>query len=89
MSEEYNVIKASAAQNALIKRKWYPQFPTENGYCFTCRRNIYNRHGWKIENLRRTEIDVTEAKIFTGITVEEAGKRLIIGCPHCHRSYCD
>ena len=24
-----------------------------------------------------------------GYTVEEAGKKLITGCPFCHRSYCD
>lgn len=25
----------------------------------------------------------------TGITVKEAGERLVAGCPHCNRSYCD
>ena len=24
-----------------------------------------------------------------GITVEEAGSRIITGCPHCHKTFCD
>jgi hypothetical protein len=27
--------------------------------------------------------------IYTKISVEQAGSKLISGCPHCHRSFCD
>jgi len=27
--------------------------------------------------------------VFEKITIEEAGKELITGCPHCKRSFCD
>lgn len=29
------------------------------------------------------------ADIYSLISVEEAGRRLITGCPFCHASYCD
>ena len=27
--------------------------------------------------------------IYEKITLEEASSELVIGCPHCHKSYCD
>lgn len=31
--------------------------------------------------------DITEGD--NGITLEELGDYIILGCPHCHKSYCD
>lgn len=75
--DEYDVIKACAAQAKLIKEKEYPSFPPSNGQCWSCGKNIYDK------------IKSTHGDHFVGITVESAGKSLVTGCPHCHRSYCD
>ena len=46
---------------------------------------------WKIEYGRRIQVplDSKELHHTTGITVEEASTKLVTGCPHCNRSYCD
>jgi len=74
---EYDVVKARDAQSKLIKEKEFPYFPPSTGVCYSCGKNIYEA------------IKSPHGYYSTGITVESAGKGLITGCPHCHRSYCD
>jgi len=80
---KYNKVKAIAAQKKFIKENGGPYFAPRGGVCWKCKRNIY-------EPFTRTVIDPfgKEKEITTGISVEEAGSRLVTGCPHCHRSYC-
>lgn len=86
---EFNVMKAADAQKEYQKRTGSPDFPPRFGSCWSCRRNIYELYYWKREggmNIKGSESDHTHK---TGISVEEAGERLVTGCPHCNRSYCD
>ena len=71
----FNVIEARAAQMKHCEDKELPHFAPKSGNCWSCGKNIYQ------------EID--KGNYSTGITVEEAGRQLITGCPHCSRSYCD
>lgn len=73
--ETFNVSKACKAQDKLIREKDLPYFPSSDGVCYRCGKNIY------------TQID--HGKYKSGISVEKAGTALVTGCPHCHRSYCD
>ena len=90
-TKEFNVIKASIAQEQYCNLKNYPHFAPGSGICYRCHLNIYEQVGWKGENGRRSKVplDSPELQHITGIDVEKAGKELITGCPHCNRSYCD
>lgn len=81
MSEkkEYNIIKAILAQKQYCKLTGSPKFAPQDGCCYKCGRNIYMCR-------INTDLGVT---FTTGISVEEAGKHLITGCPHCHASFVD
>ena len=89
--KKFDVVKAAAAQAAYCNEKGYPHFAPESGRCWRCNRNIYEQVGWKVDNGRwvQVSLDSPELKLTTGIDVERAGKELVTGCPHCHRSYCD
>lgn len=89
--KEFNVTKASTAQSQYCSLKNYPNFVPASGICYRCHLNIYEQVGWKVENGRGIQVplDSPELQHITGIDVERAGKELITGCPHCHRSYCD
>lgn len=87
--KEYNVTKATVAQKEYQERTSSPDFPPRSGVCWSCRRNIYENHYWVVENGQRKPATKENHKIETGISVQEAGERLVTGCPHCHRSYCD
>jgi len=78
--EDFNVGKAVTAQNEYQKRTGSPAFPPSSGVCWVCRKNIYVPYEYKGAN---------GETYLVGITVKEAGERLITGCPHCNRSYCD
>ena len=75
MGKTFNTAKAIEAQRKYCKEKGYPHFAPYDGRCYSCNKDIYS------------EIDHGTYK--TGISVESAGSELIIGCPHCNRSYCD
>lgn len=75
----FNRQDAAKTQNDLIKDKKYPEFPPTNGTCYSCGKNIYD----EIEHTIGTRT------YKSGISVENAGKSFITGCPHCNRSYCD
>lgn len=71
----FNIAEAIAAQGKYCSENKFPYFAPSDGICFSCGNNIYE------------EIDHGGHK--TGISVEGAGSRLITGCPHCNRTYCD
>ena len=86
MEEIYSVIKSIQAQKKFCEDKKLPHFAPNYGCCWRCNKNIYepiehDRKDWKSGEII--------GKYTTGITVEKAGKELVIGCPHCNRSYCD
>jgi hypothetical protein len=84
---EFNVSESMKAQEKLCKEKGYPHFAPSSGVCWKCHKNIYE----PVEQKRTLfwQPDKPEETFITGITVEEASNKLVTGCPHCHRSYCD
>ena len=84
MSETYDASKAIAAQREYVKESGAPHFAPEHGHCWSCGQNIYASKVKKRINFKGEEIEQE-----SGITVEEAGSKLITGCPHCNRCYCD
>ena len=81
-------VKQSIKNQAEVVKKGSPDFAPFNGVCWRCGFNIYDRHGYIIENHKKKFVSDEKATNFCGITVEES-KRLVTGCPHCNRSYCD
>lgn len=77
MNESFDAITAANAQAKYCEEHEVPMFAPANGMCNRCGRNIYEpytvRHGTETVQL--------------GITVEDAGKRLISGCPHCNATF--
>lgn len=78
----YDTNLSIEAQKKYCEEKQLPHFAPHTGRCWNCNQNIYadGRHVWA------GKFDGRES---AGITVEQAGKELVTGCPHCHRSYCD
>ena len=76
----YNREAAIAAQKKYCEDNEVPHFAPSDGYCYHCGRNIYDLY---ISTTISRECGIGES----GITVEQAGKRLITGCPHCHYSF--
>lgn len=75
--EQYNAEKAIEAQKAFCDRHGLTNFaPAFDGTCFYCGKNIYEPYS---EGNKRP----------TGYTVEEAGRKHIFICPHCHQSFLD
>ena len=72
----FNVSEACAAQRTYCEQHGAPHFAPYDGVCYRCNRNIY----------RQYELQTGRA---TGISVEEAGNRLVTGCPHCYWSFCE
>ena len=77
MEGTFDKIRAMEAQNKLCKEKGWPHFAPGGGVCWRCGKNIYEK---SVNTLTGCE---------SGISVEEAGRQLVTGCPHCNRSYCD
>lgn len=76
--KNYNAIEASQAQEGYCNEHKVPRFAPDNGWCSYCGRNIYEPYTYR----GREEHTI-------GISVEEAGSRLITGCPHCNATFCD
>ena len=92
----FNAELAIKNQAQYCKDKGAPHFAPESGRCWSCRRNIYEPIGWKnIKSdsgwvIRSVETKIPEEIDFiSGIKPEQAASKLITGCPHCNRSYCD
>lgn len=75
----YDSNKARAAQAEYCKRTNAPHFAPKDGRCWRCGKDIY----------APIEVKYGDKTYTHGITVEEAESRLVTGCPHCNRSYCD
>ena len=67
--------KAAAAQARYCKTRDVPHFAPSGGRCYRCHRQIYANQ------------ETAEGYISHGISVWEAGHRLVTGCPHCHYSF--
>lgn len=71
-----DVRKAIAAQKKYCEENKAPHFAPEDGFCYSCGKQIY--------------VDYNENGFTShGESIEYASNELITGCPHCHRSYCD
>jgi hypothetical protein len=79
--KEYNIDKSVNAQKEYVKETQSPHFAPTSGRCWSCSKNIYKEY---------SHINLyTQSEYSTGIDVEQAGRALVTGCPHCNRSYCD
>lgn len=76
---EFDVKKSIEAQKQYVESKGYPLFAPHYGFCWRCRKNIYEKHS---SNQYGKEW-------ISGITTEQAASELVTGCPHCHVSFCD
>ncbi|HEI9782010.1 TPA: hypothetical protein SLN38_001419 [Serratia marcescens] len=66
---------AKQAQKKYCEEVKAPHFAPNDGVCFRCKRNIYIR--------------IDNGTYITGISIRQASRELVTGCPHCNRSYCD
>jgi len=80
----FNAFEARKAQAEYCKRTGAPHFAPENGICWSCKSNIYQKKE-TVYNKGTNRKEIFES----GVSVEIAAGRLITGCPHCNRSYCD
>lgn len=71
-----NIRRAIAAQKEYCKDNKAPHFAPEDGFCWSCGKQIYADY----PSVYGTD---------WGISTEDASAELVTGCPHCHRSYCD
>lgn len=76
----YDPIEAAKAQERYCDEHEIPIFAPRNGWCASCGRNIYEPY--KVHSFGEKSM-----RVF-GISVKEAGSRLITGCPHCNRTFC-
>ena len=76
MQNNFHPEKAAKAQEAYCDEHEVPMFAPRDGICEHCGYNIY------------MPINGSRGTIF-GITVEEAGNRLITSCPFCNHSFTD
>ncbi|MBR6905981.1 MAG: hypothetical protein IKN33_03410 [Selenomonadaceae bacterium] len=74
MNNNYDPIKAAKAQEAYCDQHECPMFAPRDGRCYRCGYNIF------------LPFNASHGAVL-GITVEEAGKKLITGCPICNYSY--
>lgn len=89
--ELFDVEKARKGQLEYCEKNNQPHFASESGKCWVCGRQIYKPVFWKWNKYNQFEKvnRIDECDYVSGITVEEASKELVTGCPHCLRTYCD
>ena len=97
------IAKCVQDQKEYCERTDSPRFMPRDGVCWRCGRNIFQFYGHtgndyrerrdgKIKWVEHGSLschDGEEYEYITGISNENAGTRLVTGCPHCNRSYCD
>ena len=76
MERHFNFVRARDAQERYCDEHELPRFAPFNGICFYCCQNIYS----PVER---------KNGMVCGVSVEEAGSKLIAGCPHCGHSFCE
>lgn len=81
----YNVEQSKKNQSEYCKEKGAPHFAPGTGTCWSCKSQIYEVKYWKRYQKSATKDDHDYK---TGVDVESS-KRLVTGCPHCNKSYCD
>lgn len=75
MEKVFSPAAARKAQMEYCKKINAPLFAPNDGVCYRCKKDIYQKQG-----LRGYE---------TGISLEKANSTHVIYCPHCNVSYCD
>jgi len=89
----FDSAKADAAQEKYCSDHHAPHFaPNRNvSYrCYRCDQNIYAEYGHPVaERLKKGRVRLAWGEKIPGISVEQAGKELICGCPFCHASFDD
>lgn len=82
----WKVIKQKQAENI---ERLYNEKPDDWFYKSQMEKPIEERSGFAPKNgiCPRCGKDITEGE--DGITLEKLGNYIILGCPHCYRSYCD
>ena len=80
----FNAFEAHKAQAEYCERTGAPHFAPKSGFCWKCRSNIYEKKDQVYG--KGTQFEQT---FESGISVEQASNKLVTGCPHCNRSYCD
>ena len=90
-SDKYDKNKSVIAQDEYCEQNDKPHFAPYTGTCYRCHRNIYKPQGWRAEDYGSVPVPFysDQADYITGITTEEAGRKLVTGCPHCHMTFCD
>ena len=84
MEQHFNSAEAHAAQVKFCAENGIPLFATDR-HCFGCGMDIYKQ----IEYKKQMPDGTYKTYATTGISVEQAGRTHITGCPHCRRSFCD
>lgn len=82
-NNSFDPVRAAKAQEDYCNEHKAPIFAPRNGWCVYCGKNIYEPY--KVHSFCGRG---DQAERVFGITVEEAGSRLITGCPHCNRTFC-
>ena len=82
----WEIIKKKQAENI---ERLYSENPDDWFYKSQMEKSVENRTGFAPVNGRCWNCgkDITEGE--NGITLEKLGDYIILGCPHCHKSYCD
>jgi len=78
MAKTYDAVEAAKAQEHHCNERKVPFFAPRNGWCCYCGRNIFEPYTYRREPI-----------LTTGISVEEAGSRIITSCPHCNHTFTD
>lgn len=73
--EDFCVSESIKAQRTYCTTNEAPDFAPNDGVCWKCHNQIY--------------APIKNSGYVSGITTEYARTKLVTGCPHCNRSYCD
>jgi len=80
----YDTEKAIEAQNYYCYKNEIINFSPEDGSCFFCGKNIFEKR-----LITPTRVAETLKPRYSGIDVATAGEELITGCPHCNKTFID
>lgn len=91
IKSEKEINECINAQNEYWKRTGDPDFAPHNGVCWCCHKQIYQNIGYKKDQYRDIECNTDGEMVdyVSGISLEKAKNKLVTGCPHCNRSYCE
>lgn len=100
---DQEILDCIEAQKKYCEETGAPHFAPKDGVCWRCGRHIYQFYGhegggWRERKKMRVKWkewgtitcrDGEEYERITGYTNEEAATKLVTGCPHCNRTFCD